>query len=223
VGRTYDEPFNHPVFGPGLSPSESPWAYRSSDDYLSVSIPLFTDSGGNAGFTTTGGVTRLYRDGQLVGENPYGGYGFFQDLPPAAGDYRLTTQADTPSRFAPTSFISAEWTFSSAHVDSGTAVPMSVVRYLPKLDANGNGPAGQPFLVPMQVQDETGATYVPRSLKVEVSYDDGKTWQAVQYNSKLVAKLRHPAGATTVSFRASATDNDGNTVKQTVIRAYTLR
>jgi hypothetical protein len=35
--------------------------------------------------------------------------------------------------------------------------------------------------------------------------------------------LRHPAGATSVSLRASAGDRDGDTVKQTVIRAYTLK
>ena len=42
-------------------------------------------------------------------------------------------------------------------------------------------------------------------------------------DAKLVATLRHPTDATSVSLRASATDTDGNTVKQTVIRAYTLR
>ena len=36
------------------------------------------------------------------------------------------------------------------------------------------------------------------------------------------AKLNHPAGATSVSLRASATDRDGNTVKQTIIRAYNV-
>jgi hypothetical protein len=39
----------------------------------------------------------------------------------------------------------------------------------------------------------------------------------------LVAALRHPAGAESVSLRASATDRDGNTVKETLIRAYKLR
>ena len=33
----------------------------------------------------------------------------------------------------------------------------------------------------------------------------------------------HPAGATSVSLRAKATDRGGNTVEQTVIRAYKLR
>jgi hypothetical protein len=221
AGQTYDEPFNHAVFGPGLPPSARPWAYRSGDNIV-ASIPLFTDSGGNAGFTTTGGVTRLYRGGQLVGEAPYAGNGYFTDMPAAAADYRLTTQADTPSRFGPTAFISAEWTFSSAHVDGVAALPLNVVRYTPKLDANNSAPRGQ-FLVPMQVQDETGATFVPRQLSVEVSYDDGNTWQAAQYNSRLVLRLTHPAGASSVSLRATATDNEGHTVKQTVIRAYTLR
>jgi hypothetical protein len=77
--------------------------------------------------------------------------------------------------------------------------------------------------VPLQVLDETGASIRPKQLSVEVSYDEGKSWQRVPVNAKLVATLHHPAGATSVSLRASATDADGNTVKQTVIRAYTLR
>jgi hypothetical protein len=71
--------------------------------------------------------------------------------------------------------------------------------------------------------DETGAMARPKQLSVEVSYDEGKTWQRVLVTAQLTAVLHHPANATSVSLRASATDRDGNTVKQTVIRAYTLR
>jgi hypothetical protein len=35
--------------------------------------------------------------------------------------------------------------------------------------------------------------------------------------------VRHPAGAESVSLRATATDREGNSVTQTVIRAYKLR
>ena len=75
----------------------------------------------------------------------------------------------------------------------------------------------------MRLRDETGATLRPKQLTVEVSYDEGKTWQRVPVTSNQVAKLNHPAGATSVSLRVSATNRDGNTVKETIIRAYTLR
>ena len=60
---------------------------------------------------------------------------------------------------------------------------------------------------------------------VEVSFDDGTTWQ--QMDPKKVGNhwevtVRHPATGF-VSLRASAEEGDGNTVRETVIRAYRLR
>ena len=98
-----------------------------------------------------------------------------------------------------------------------------MVRFLPKLDANGKAPAGRRFLLPLRMQDETGAIVRPRQLTVEVSYDDGSSWRRVPVSPGLVARLDHPAGASSVSLRVSATDRDGNTVRQTVTRAYLLR
>jgi hypothetical protein len=74
-----------------------------------------------------------------------------------------------------------------------------------------------------ELQDETGRCHEPKRLTVEMSYGEGKTWQRVPVTADQVARLNHPAGATSVSLRASAAARDGNTVKQTVIRVYTLR
>ncbi len=121
--------------------------------------------------------------------------------------------------------MSAEWTFSSAHVDGEdpAEVALSTVRFLPALDAANSAPAGRPFLVPMLLEDETGSYARPRRLTVEASYDEGTTWHRVPVLLNLVAALHHPAHAESVSLRASATDRDGNTVSETVIRAYKLR
>jgi hypothetical protein len=226
-GRTYHRQYNHPMFGPGLpsggNPWGMPWAWRR-DNRIAVTLPLYTDNAGNAGFTLEeSGSTKLYLDDQLVSEFPFAGSLDAFDLPAAEGNYRLTTESVNPARFAPTASVSAEWTFRSSHVDEMTALDLNVVRFLPRLAADGSAPAGRSFVVPLKFQDETSAYHRPRELTVEVSYDEGKTWQRVPVTSKLEAKLRHPADATSVSFRASATDRDGNTVKQTIIRAYTLR
>jgi subtilisin family serine protease len=223
AGRTYPERFNHPVFGPALPPMDSPWAFRSGDTMV-VDVWLFGDSAGNAGLSQfESASTKLFLGDELIGETPVDGFGIFPGLPAAAGDYRLTTTATRPARFDLTTSVSAEWTFSSSQVDGTEALDLNVVRFLPKLAADGSAPAGKPFLVPLQVQDETGAATRPRHLSVEVSYDEGTSWQRVPVTAKLETKLQHPAGATSVSFRASATDRDGNTVEQTVIRAYKLR
>jgi hypothetical protein len=58
--------------------------------------------------------------------------------------------------------------------------------------------------------------------QVEVSHNDGQTWQRVpvlHVNGTWSAIIRNPASGF-VSLRANAADQDGNTVTQTVIRAY---
>ncbi|OLF14574.1 hypothetical protein BLA60_04155 [Actinophytocola xinjiangensis] len=224
-GRTYHERFNDPVFGPVLPPTEFPWTWRNSDG-IYVEIPMFADAAGNAGVSSTGQAnTRLYVDDELVGETPRSASGYFTDLPAEPRTYRLTTQASRPAPFTMTTAVSAEWTFRSSQVDAPEFRPieLNVVRFLPELDANGTAPAGRPFLLPLELRDETGAAVRPRRLTVEVSYDEGSVWRRAPVSPGLVARLGHPAGASSVSLRVSATDQDGNTVTQTVTRAYLLR
>ncbi|GAB3462933.1 S8 family peptidase [Actinophytocola sediminis] len=221
-GSTHHDRFNHPVFGPGLPLADAPWVYRDANDIVAT-IPLFTDGDGNAGFSATeSGSTKLYLGAELVGESPFGGAGYFTDLPAEPGDYRLTTEATRAADYGLSTSVSAEWTFTSAQVDDQAALPLNVVRFLPRLDDDGTAPTGE-FRVPLRVRDQTGATHRPKQVTVEASYDDGQTWHQVPVTSRQEAVLDHPAGASSVSLRASATDRDGNTVNQTVIRAYTLR
>jgi subtilisin family serine protease len=225
AGRTYDESYGQAVFGPGLPPTEFPWAFRFGDE-LGVSIPMFADFGGNAGYSLVdSAATRLYRGDELVGETTEAGFGDFLGLPAQEGDYRLTTELTRSAPFDTATAMSAEWTFTSAHVDGEdvAAVPLNTVRFLPRLDEQNSAKAGKPFLVPLVVQDETGAYSRPKHVSVEASYDEGATWQRVPVLLNLVAALRHPAGAESVSLRVSASDRDGNTVQETLIRAYKLR
>jgi hypothetical protein len=52
-----------------------------------------------------------------------------------------------------------------------------------------------------------------------VSFDDGASWRRVPVVAG-TAIVAHPAGAGFAALRASATDTAGNTVEQTIIRAY---
>jgi subtilisin family serine protease len=225
AGRTYPVRFNHAVFGPALPPEDYPWAYRLGDE-LGVNIPLFSDSSGNAGFSAVESArTQLYRGEELVGETADAGNGYFTALPAEPGRYRLVTTATRRKTFDLTTSVSAEWTFSSSHVDEEepVAVDLNVVRFSPVLDTANSAPAGQRFLVPLQLQDQSGATSRPKSMEVEVSYDRGANWQPVRVSANQTAVLHHPANAETVSLRADATDREGNTVRQTIIDAYKLR
>jgi hypothetical protein len=63
----------------------------------------------------------------------------------------------------------------------------------------------------------------PGKGREKMSFSTLTAGEHVPVTPKLEAKLNHPTGATSVSLRASATDRDGNTVKQTIIKAYTLK
>lgn len=64
------------------------------------------------------------------------------------------------------------------------------------------------------------------SLKLSVSYDDGVTWQQIKTRksgrSEYTAVLKHPKAPGAVSLRTEGVDAAGNTIKQTIKRAYGL-
>jgi hypothetical protein len=78
--------------------------------------------------------------------------------------------------------------------------------------------------VPVVVEGQPGsAAAANRQLTVEVSYDDGATWRPVPVTRVPgggMAVLHHPTAAGFVSLRAVATDTAGNTVEETILRAY---
>ncbi|WP_460793057.1 hypothetical protein, partial [Micromonospora sonneratiae] len=105
-------------------------------------------------------------------------------------------------------------------------LPAMVVRYAPRLDVTNAAPAGRVFDIPVTVLHQPGAPATRvRSLTVEVSYDDGTTWQKAKVRSTgrgWVAGVKHPGQPGYVSLRAKAVDSAGNTVTQSVVRAYRL-
>ncbi|WP_173156662.1 S8 family peptidase [Phytohabitans suffuscus] len=231
AGQGYKDVWHTGPFGPVLPASQWPsqWTTRTGDTII-VDLPLYGDRAGHGGFSLTDSSrTALYRDGQLVGETEYSAFGVFEGLPPERGDYCLEV-ADTRSLGDLTTEVRGVWTFQSAHVpgeDVFARLPLSVVRFTPRLDADNAATAGRSFQIPVTVQGQSGAPGGKvRSLTVDVSYDDGKTWHKAQVRRDgggWVASVRHPGAAGFVSLRAKATDTGGNTVTQTVIHAYRLR
>ncbi len=224
AGRPYAERVGYGMFGPALpNASSATFATRNGDD-LNINVPLFGDANGNGGWTyyTTAGGIKVYSDDELIGEYPH--YVGFIPVPEEERDYRMTVTASRGAPFDLATTVSAEWTFTSAHAPPNDPEPLdvSVLRYNPKLDDDNAAPAGRRFPVPVALQRNGGAVERPRNLAVEVSYDEGATWEAARVVGS-IAMLDHPADATSVSLRASAADREGNTVKQTIIRAYHLK
>ncbi|WP_130346681.1 hypothetical protein [Herbihabitans rhizosphaerae] len=134
------------------------------------------------------------------------------------GRYRVQTEAtrgvaDTSTK------VSAVWELNH---DGTPILPVQVVRFDPNLDSANSAPGRRGFAVPVSVQRNPGAKPAGvASLTVEASYDDGAHWhKALVAGGKV--HLYHPASGH-VSLRAKATDTNGNTVEQTIIRAYRLR
>lgn len=97
--------------------------------------------------------------------------------------------------------IEVAWTFASEHVTGEESVdlPMLAVRFAPDLDDHNTAPAGRRFTIPVYVQrngsSEVGQVNTP---SVEVSYDDGESWQPAAVNRRRgewQATVDHPSGA----------------------------
>ncbi|SES31232.1 S8 family peptidase [Actinokineospora terrae] len=215
AGQTHRNRANFGVFGPALPRSTTPWAERDGQ-YLSFTIGLWGDSGGNAGFgAVTSAKTTLSRNGVKVGETTDPGSGLFT-VPDGPANYRLETSATRDPAFGVSTKVSATWTFRS---DSRQrTIPLSTVRFHAPLRDDNSAPVGK-FTIPVSLQLENGTHVDPRNLSVNVSYDEGKTWRRAQVRGNDLV-LDHPRGATSVSLRAKAEDGRGGTVEQTIIRAY---
>ncbi|MGH3647413.1 MAG: S8 family serine peptidase [Micromonosporaceae bacterium] len=223
-GRVYSEKWNTAAFGPSAAGA---LVTRTGDDMF-VGIPVYSDGAGHAGFSLTDTAkTRLYKDGKQVAESSEAGYGEF-GVPAGEGAYALKVDA-TRSVSDFSTRLSCTWTFRSGTTGTETRLPLITVGFSPKVDTYNRAKAGQKQLVPVTVVGQPGTGKVKlKSLTVEVSFDDGKTWKKVRVTrwhpgDGWLAHIVHPNGKKYVSLRTSVADKKGNTVKETIIRAYALK
>jgi len=141
---------------------------------------------------------------------------------PDPASYRLTTgvRRDVSySQYASRQLVT--WTFHSQPGDQ--ALPLLVARYGARLDAYGRTPAGRPCPLTVGLEATPGSPKpVAGSVGLRVSYDDGATWHAVRV-AEGRATFTPSASARFVSLRATGRDQAGNTVDQTVIRAFGVK
>ena len=86
---------------------------------------------------------------------------------------------------------------------------------------------GRTHVLPIVAQAQHGAAVGQlKTVKVQTSTDDGKTWRNAPVRStgagKFAAVVTVPDGSTYVSVRAQAADSKGNTVQETITRAYKI-
>ncbi|MCE7007628.1 hypothetical protein LWC34_33115 [Kibdelosporangium philippinense] len=214
---TYERPFNYAIVGPAVPNAglPSPSVVRSPDQIAGYAR-MYSDGFGNAGWSKEDkGSTVLYRDGVKVGENNIGSGGFF-DVPPQDSEYRLELTSNRASMATLSTQVSIAWTFRSSAAQTGL-LPLSTMRFVPKLDGND----GKPAIVPVFLRAQhTEIDRLAKHLTMDVSFDQGATWKPAKVVGNAGAIIEYPPGASTVSLRAKATDWNSSTVEQTIINAY---
>jgi hypothetical protein len=227
-GRHREE-WNRAPVGPGFLTDAPDNAAVHHGDGIYLHLPLFSPS--EPGHVTRDWVVEqtatLWRNGELVAaiSSPVP---IFPATPEAA-DYRLEVDA---RRAVPWSVLAtqvkATWTFAAglAADQSQAPLPLLAVRAAGHVDDGNAAPAGAPHLLALRVERQANVTMSPvTALTLEVSYDDGATWQStpvVRIGNQGFALLFHPAAPGFVSLRTRAADRAGSTVDQTVIRAYRI-
>ncbi|NUS62943.1 MAG: S8 family serine peptidase, partial [Saccharothrix sp.] len=221
LGERYGERFVYPVLGPGLSGYSATYL-GVYEDRVTAQVPLINDRDGHLGRGDYESArTSVYRDGRLVGQvrDQWGEF----TVPAGEGRYRVEHDlVRDATAHELTTRVSGAWTFRMATLPDGQGrrLPLSVVRFTPDLDAAGATPAGRLLRVPLVVEQQDGADNGEvDQVRVDVSFDDGKSWHRVPVAGG-AALVRHPDAAGYVSLRASGADSDGNTFEHTVIRAY---
>jgi subtilisin family serine protease len=213
-----------PAFGdPGLR-----WGVVRAGKQLNVAVTLLSGNDRDQ-FTTPPdamtGTTTLSRDGTVLGTSARPGIGQFP-IPDSAGTYtlRATATRDVPWSVVGTA-ADVTWTFREPGAAAAIKpVPLLVVRASGEVDDQGRAPAGCVYVLSLTAQRQPGAPAIRlERLRVEASFDDGATWtdaRTVRAGEGGFALVHHPTAAGFVSLRITARDARGNTVTQTVIRAY---
>ncbi|MFF1606552.1 S8 family serine peptidase [Amycolatopsis sp. NPDC058278] len=234
AGRRYQLAWNKAVAGPslrGLTVTHSgeqprPWAWRK-DGVFDMWLPLFGDAAGRprtaASFAGDTGSVSLAKDGVAIPVSLDEPGRATIPVPDADGAYRLSADVHRHTAWWPLwTDVSAEWGFRSSAVADGQALPLLTARFDPAVDLRNRAPGGRVFTFPAFVERQGGGAGT--KLAVETSVDDGRTWQpavTLRTGEHWTVVVRNPAGGF-VSLRTSASDDGGNTVRQTVIRAYAI-
>ncbi|MGW0877945.1 S8 family peptidase, partial [Streptomyces sp. NPDC002740] len=216
AGRSYGRDLGTGVFGPGLEPVEG--VSRNGDAVTGCLTP-FRDGTGNGSYANDDTLTAtLYRDGVEVASTPdLLGCWNAVTVPAEPGDFRLTATATRGGPAAAPTEVSAAWTFTSGRTTAEEALPISVVRFTPRLGLDSTAEAGAVVRVPVSVLGAAAGKNL-RSLTVEVSYD-GTVWEKAKVG-KGGFLVHNPAAGRSVSLRALVVDRQGNTLTQTITNAY---
>ncbi|MFI6493268.1 S8 family serine peptidase [Streptomyces sp. NPDC050564] len=227
-------------------PAGTPTATVRDGNVLRLRIPEFTDSqaghwsravagdGGGVGTSAAdpvGDATAavLYRDGQKIEE--MNGAWSDVEVPAGPAQYRLDlTTSRNAQDWKSGVATSTSWSFPSGRTDTATPLSLLQLDYDVPVDAHNAIRAGRAHTIGVRVRLQDGLS-VPRgvTVRVEASYDDGRTWHRTEVSDRghnaFRAGIEGPSRSrpdSWVTLRVTARDAAGNSVRQTVQRAYAL-
>ncbi|MEU8079935.1 S8 family serine peptidase [Catellatospora citrea] len=170
--------------------------------------------------------TSLYQGDELIAENP--GSSMYGVLTPGPRPVRLITETSQEVVSPYSVSTRTEWTFpfTGAASDEIRRLPLIGVHYLVDTDLAGRADRDARLGVTAQQFEGVHQGGQIRKVEVELSYDDGRTWRRASLDRRdgsWQAALHAPWWAKFASVRISAADSAGNTVSQSVVRAFGLR
>ncbi|MEU6934267.1 S8 family serine peptidase [Streptomyces sp. 2RAF24] len=176
------------------------------------------------------GNLRLSRDGETIGETGWP-FGVFE-VPAEPGAYTLeqNTMKIGSRVWARSTSVNSVWKFTSKSDPSvySQGIPILFPRYDLPEDGLKTLAAADGQRIGLSATGHAG--YTPAALtsaRLSYSYDGGETWTSARVSQQgdgWTATVNH-AGATgkQVTLKTELTDANGNSVTQTVVRAYDVR
>ncbi|MET8331596.1 S8 family serine peptidase [Streptomyces sp. NPDC005181] len=232
TSETWFSPIQHPrLLNDGII-----WRapYRTGDIINTSLLPAWGDSGGHGGGAWIAADTTkisLYQGDQLLGEDFNERILSAEGLSPDPLPYRIVVEGkrNLPDRPYSTR-TRTEWGFTSStnttDYTAMTPLPLVQLDYAVPTDLSGKAHRRTGLTVtPSHLKGATGAGKI-RMVALEVSYDDGATWHKAtlrQSGHNWKAQLDAPSRARFASLRTTARDTKGNSVSQTLIRAFGLK
>ncbi|GGU26884.1 S8 family serine peptidase [Lentzea flava] len=218
AGRRYERSALRGVAAPRLGRAEAPWPHGGGVSrefpHIQANVSPFGTATAVEGRVRNSSLTmELKRDGVSLGTDFLYDSRFY--APKRDGRFTLDLHA-TRDFVALSNDVRTTWEFTSP---ADGKLPLLEVNYALPLDLRNSWKAGVPMPAKFTAARQAGAgKAVVSELRAYASFDDGATWVPV---SGVV-----PAGGKAggfVSLRVTARDADGNTVDQTVLRAYRLK
>lgn len=220
-------------FGPIQRPRMGPMGYQPIRflDTMYITAPGWGDSGtghvgdAHANFDVKNWMSLYQGDKQL----DWGNAEWLQvsELSPDRLPYRLVVDNSRGTWASPYSTHTlTEWTFTSAVPEAESAQSLPLIQLDYNVSTDKSGRADRRGKLTVTASHLPGTSTALGKPRLDISYDDGKTWHTsdlARAGTGWSAQLHASKAAHFATLRVTAHDKAGNTVSQTITRAFGLR